>query len=170
MFKRNLPLVVLTVFAVFLVPLNGSGAQHSDDYSLFDPLVDVCELIHKYYVIETDDEQLISGAINGMLHELDPYSEYVPPSEVAEFQKRTSGAYEGIGISIAIENGQLTVISPFEDSPAYQAGVLPGDLILEVNGESTGSRRSRRHGAGYSEWPVEERLRRNRPSSRGARG
>ena len=137
MVRNRSLLVVLVLLVALLVPLHNTQAQSDDDYSLFDPLVDVCELIHKYYVSETDDEQLISGAINGMLHELDPYSEYVPPSEVAQFQKRTSGAYEGIGISIAIENERLTVISPFEDSPAYNAGVLPGDLILEVNGEST---------------------------------
>ncbi|MBN1437273.1 MAG: S41 family peptidase [Sedimentisphaerales bacterium] len=126
-------LFVLLLFAGF----NGRSAQAQTNYDLFDPLVDVCELIHRYYVTETDDEELISAAINGMLHQLDPYSEYVPPSAVSEFQMRTSGVYEGIGVGIDIQNGQLVVISPFEDSPAYRAGIRAGDIILEVQGQST---------------------------------
>lgn len=107
------------------------------DYRIFDPLVDVCDLIHKNYVVETDDKELVTGAINGMLHELDFYSEYIPAPEVEAFQKQTSGSYEGIGIGIDSKEGNLIVISPFEDSPAYKAGVQAGDMILEVNGQET---------------------------------
>ena len=79
------------------------------------------------YVTDTQEEELVNGAINGMLHQLDPYSEYIPARDVEAFQKQTSGSYEGIGTAIDIQDGYLTIISPFEDSPAYKAGVLPGD-------------------------------------------
>jgi len=135
MFYRKPLLVVLFIL------LTGSAgaclAQSSPDYTLFDPLVDVCDLIQKHYVEETKDQDLVTGAINGMLHKLDPYSEFIPEPDVSEFQKQTSGSYEGIGIGIDIKNGILTVISPFENSPAYQAGVLAGDRILEVDNKST---------------------------------
>ncbi len=127
--------LVVAVLAIATL-LNVSAARR-DGFSLFDPLVDVTHLIHKYYVDQTDDEQLAVGAINGMLHELDPYSEYIPAESLDEFQKLTSGSYEGIGTAIDMEEGYITIISPFEDSPAYKAGVLPGDKILEVNGRST---------------------------------
>ena len=126
---------------VCLVLLGAPGwigaAESGPDYSLFDPLVDVCDLIHRHYVSEIEDEEILSGAINGMLHQLDPYSEYIPPTKVAEFQKQASGSYEGIGVSIDSKDDHLTVISPFEGSPAYEAGVIAGDRIIEVNGEDT---------------------------------
>lgn len=114
-----------------------SGADSEPDYSLFDPLVDVCDLIHRHYVRDIEDEEILSGAINGMLHQLDAYSEYIPPKHVAEFQKQASGSYEGIGVGIDAHNGHLTVISPFEGSPAYKAGVMAGDRIIEVDGQAT---------------------------------
>lgn len=107
------------------------------DHALFDPLVDVCDLVHRYYVEDVKEQDLVAGAINGMLHELDPYSEYIPAQEVEDFQKRTSGNYEGVGVGLDIQDGYLVVISPFENSPAYEAGIRPGDRILEVNGKST---------------------------------
>lgn len=127
--------LVVALLALATV-LNVSIARR-DDFSLFDPLVDVSHLIRQYYVDQTDDEELAVGAINGMLHQLDPYSEYIPAESVDEFQKLTSGTYEGIGTAIDMEEGYITIISPFEDSPAYKAGILPGDKILEVNGRST---------------------------------
>ena len=137
MIYKNRLYITLIGIAAMLTFLNISAARRTADPSLFDPLVDVCELIRKYYVTEINDEELAAGAINGMLHQLDPYSEFIPAGEVDDFQKQTSGSYEGIGTAIDVQNGYLTVISPFEDSPAYKAGVLGGDRILEVDGKST---------------------------------
>jgi carboxyl-terminal processing protease len=137
MIQRNRLYVVIISVAAVLTFLNISAGRRSADHSLFDPLVDVCDLIQKYYVTETNDEELAAGAINGMLHKLDPYSEYIPADKVDAFHKQTSGSYEGIGTAIDIQDGYLTVISPFDGSPAYKAGVLSGDKILEVDGKST---------------------------------
>jgi carboxyl-terminal processing protease len=115
----------------------GAEKEKKVNYELFDPLVDVCELIQKHYVTETQPEKLAAGAINGMLHQLDPYSEFIPAEEVEDFQKQTSGSYEGIGVVIDVKDGYLTAVSAFEGSPAYRAGILAGDIILEVNKQST---------------------------------
>ena len=135
--RKSVFYVSLLIWATLLSLLNLSFARRTADHSVFDPLVDVCELVRKYYVSETDDDDLAAGAINGMLHELDPYSEFIPADEIDEFYKQTSGSYEGIGVGIDIKDGYLIVISPFEDSPAYKAGVLPGDRIIEVNHRSS---------------------------------
>lgn len=133
MVKRKQVFIIIGLLAVLLTCV----ANASEEYSLFDPLVDVCNLVHKHYVTDANDAELVAGAINGMLHQLDPYSEYIPAADVEDFQKRTSGTYEGLGIGIDIKDGGITVISPFQDSPAYEAGILPGDRIVEIGGQLT---------------------------------
>lgn len=134
--KRNCTYIGWVLLSLLCLVNPATGADEPD-YSLFDPLVDVCDLIHRHYVREIDNEEILSGAINGMLHKLDTYSEYIPPRDVAEFQKQTSGSYEGIGVGIDTRDNHLTVISPFEGSPAYKAGIMAGDRIIEVNGDDT---------------------------------
>lgn len=97
----------------------------------------VADLINNYYVSDVDDAKLMNGAMRGMLQSLDPYSEYIVPEDIPRFEKMTSGNYDGIGIDIDTRGGLITVISPFENSPAWRAGILPGDIIIEVDGEST---------------------------------
>lgn len=135
--KNVLYVFIIVACTLLTILLNISNARRSPNYALFDPLIDVKTIIQEKYVTKTENEKLVSGAINGMLHQLDPHSEYIPPSEVDEFHKQTSGSYEGIGISIDTQGGALIVISPFEDSPAYNTGVAAGDIILEVDGTET---------------------------------
>jgi len=80
-----------------------------------------------------DYQEMVYGAIKGMIGSLDdPYTTFFTPQESEEFELELSGKYEGVGMEIAIKDGQLTVVSPFEDTPAYQAGLRPGDKILKV--------------------------------------
>lgn len=98
---------------------------------------DVLMLIQKYYVQEVDNKKLIYGALNGMTKSLDPYSEFMEPNLYKEVKIETSGEFSGLGIRIAIKNGYLTVITPMPGTPAYKAGVLPGDRIIKIDGQDT---------------------------------
>ncbi len=97
----------------------------------------VLNLVQQYYVEEVDTKKLIYGGIKGMLRELDPHTNFLPPEIYKEFETETSGEFGGIGIEITVQNGVLTVISPIEDTPAWKAGVKSGDKIVEIDGEST---------------------------------
>jgi carboxyl-terminal processing protease len=94
---------------------------------------DVLSIVKKSYVEEVDTKKLIYGAINGMLYTLDPHSSFMTPGIYKELEDDTKGAFCGVGLDMAIKDGTMTVISPFEDTPAFKAGIKPGDQILKID-------------------------------------
>lgn len=84
-----------------------------------------------------EPEQVIHGAIRGMLRSLDPHSSFMPPEMFGEMQVETEGRFGGLGIEITIRDDVLTVVAPIEETPAFRAGILAGDQIVLVEGEST---------------------------------
>ena len=82
-------------------------------------------------------KQLIYGAIRGMLRTLDPYSQFFEPEQFAELREENRGTYGGLGMAIGIRDNQLTVITPFKNTPAGQAGIQSGDVIEEIEGKET---------------------------------
>jgi carboxyl-terminal processing protease len=94
-------------------------------------------IIQLNYVKDVPDKELIQGAINGMLQSLDPHSSFLTEDMFKELQVETKGEFGGLGIEITLENGVLTIVSPIEDTPAFKAGIKPGDKIIKIDGEST---------------------------------
>lgn len=105
-------------------------------YSLFSTIV---EQVRTHYVDADAStyEDLIYGALRGMLQSLDPYSQFMDAEEFTAMREDTSGKFGGLGITIGIRDTLLTVISPMEGTPAFRAGILPEDKIVEIDGEST---------------------------------
>src|SRR3984957_19821765 len=115
----------------------GGRAVAEERYQELQLFAKVLNLVQQYYVEEVDTKKLIYGGIKGMLRELDPHTNFLPPDIYKEFETETSGEFGGIGIEITVQNGVLTVISPIEDTPAWKAGIKAGDKIVEIDGEST---------------------------------
>ncbi len=113
------------------------GTSEADKYKPLKEFSQVMDLIESTYVREVNREELVKGAIKGMLSNLDPHSAYLDKDAYQEMQVETTGEFTGIGIQITIKNGRLTVVSPIEDTPAFSAGLKAGDIILEINGEPT---------------------------------
>jgi carboxyl-terminal processing protease len=142
-FKRHKGLIGIAffVFAVFWVAAGGiqTHLQAGTDktYEELKIFSDILDIVEKNYVEPVDSQKLIRGAINGMLKSLDPHSSFLLPSAYKELRIDTKGEFSGIGIVITMQEHRLTVISPIEGSPAYEAGVKAGDLIVKVDGENT---------------------------------
>jgi carboxyl-terminal processing protease len=94
-------------------------------------------LIEQNYVEPKTTKQLVYGALNGAVGTLDPHSSFMTPDEFRELQIETKGQFSGIGIEITLKDGVLTVVSPIEGTPAYQAGIKAGDQIVKINGTPT---------------------------------
>jgi carboxyl-terminal processing protease len=136
--RRFLPLLFLLLAVPALAATKSAPSKPKDaDYELFKTLVDAIDQIERNYVTEVDRRDLIDSAIRGMLSKLDPYSTYIAADEASQFRAKLLGEFGGIGIQIAADAGQLTVLSPLYGTPAYRAGVLAGDRILEIDGHST---------------------------------
>ncbi|WP_298440840.1 S41 family peptidase [uncultured Ferrimonas sp.] len=96
-------------------------------------LSSVQQLVDDYYVDEVDKQQLLDGALKGMLEVLDPHSSYLRPQTLALLRDNNRGHYYGYGLEVAVEEGQIRIITPLDGSSAAAAGVLPGDVLLQVD-------------------------------------
>jgi carboxyl-terminal processing protease len=115
------------------------SAAEETTYQRLKIFSDVLDVVQKTYVEEVKPEDLIYGAIKGMLSNLDPHSSFLTPDEYNELHMDTSGSFTGVGIEITVQDGVLTVISPIEETPAYDAGIKAGDVIIKIDGQLTKS-------------------------------
>ncbi len=131
-------LLGLVVGAVSVVADDGVVTNSSDSaYQQMELLTEMLLQVKKHHVDEHDFEELVYGAIRGMLHSLDPHSAFMDPEEYKSMKEDTKGEYGGIGIQIGMRGGLLTVISPIEDTPGFRAGLQSGDKIVEIDGDDT---------------------------------
>lgn len=108
-----------------------------DPYSELKTFTDVLGLVEKNYVEKVDISKLIEGSVKGMVQTLDPHSGYMNKETYKELQVETKGEFGGLGIEITVKDNLITVVSPIEDSPAYRAGIQPGDQIIKIGDEFT---------------------------------
>ncbi|NBQ83196.1 MAG: S41 family peptidase [Alphaproteobacteria bacterium] len=125
----------MTVFILPSTPSISQSSTNDETYRQLSLFGDAFQLIRDDYVEEVDDKTLISNAINGMLSALDPHSNYLPDDDFKKMQERTRGEFGGLGIEITMEDGYVKVVSPIDDTPAFNAGVQAGDLIVQIAGQ-----------------------------------
>jgi carboxyl-terminal processing protease len=122
---------------LFLTPACAIAETNSSEtYRQLNLFGDVFERVRSEYVEPVTDEQLIETAINGMLTALDPHSSYLNRKSFQDMQVQTRGEFGGLGIEVTMENGLIKVVSPIDDTPAFRAGLQPGDLITHLDGEA----------------------------------
>ena len=117
--------------------LVGFSTNKGSDYiKKLKTLTQVIKLINQNYVDEVDMNEVLDGAIIGLLDKLDPHSSYLNSELLEEMQENFAGEFEGIGIEFSIIDGYITIISPIPETPSDRAGLLSGDKIIKINGES----------------------------------
>jgi len=119
-----------------LVAKAKAAAGVADTYSQLNLFGEVFERVRADYVEKPSDNDLIEGAINGMVTSLDPHSRYMNDKSWREMQETTSGEFGGLGIEVTMEEGLVKVVAPIDETPAAKAGILSGDLIAKIDGEN----------------------------------
>ncbi len=116
----------------------GTSAQAAgvSTYRQLSIFGEIFERVRSSYVTEPSEEELIESAIGGMLTSLDPHSSYLNAKDFSDMRVQTRGEFGGLGIEVTMENELVKVVSPIDDTPAAKAGVLAGDLITKIDGES----------------------------------
>jgi carboxyl-terminal processing protease len=134
-------LAALPVAAAFLAGLSfdhvALAARKGERYRPLDTFAAVLGHVENSYVEEVSQQELVYGAIDGMMGQLDPHSLFMRPEVYKALRDETSGEFDGLGLELTIRNEQLVVISPMADSPGERAGLLPGDRVVSIDGTST---------------------------------
>jgi carboxyl-terminal processing protease len=124
-----------SLFFIFIITsLQTHGAsKNKETYEYLDLFGQIFDRVRSEYVEQVTDEELIEKAIDGMLTGLDPHSSYMNEKVWQEMQTDTSGKFGGLGIEITMEEGFVKVVSPIEDTPAFKAGIMAEDYIIQID-------------------------------------
>jgi carboxyl-terminal processing protease len=132
--------VLLFCWAVAFLVFPGRAEEDGDvsPYKEMKTLARAVELIRQDYVDEekTDYEDLIYSALRGMLEDLDPHSDFMEPKDFQTMQQDTRSEFGGLGVVVGMKNDRLTIVAPMEGTPGFRAGLLPGDVLLEIDGQT----------------------------------
>ena len=128
-----LKIILLFTLITLLAPKTYGSSSDEEKYKYLDLFGQVFDRVRSSYVEEVTDQELIEKAIDGMLSGLDPHSGFMNEEVFQEMQMDTEGKFGGLGIEITMEEGFVKVIAPIEDTPAYEAGVLAGDYIIQID-------------------------------------
>jgi len=126
---------IISCFVVIILILSIS-ASGNDPFNKLKTIAQLVRIIYEKYVEEVDMNKVLNGALRGMLDELDPHSSFIPAEDLESIDEVFRGNFEGIGIEFSLIDGYITVISPIPGTPSDRAGIISGDKITKIDGES----------------------------------
>ena len=135
----------LTIILLILTAINVNAQTRKNNFEIsksIDIYNNVLRQLNMYYVDEINPAELNETAINAMLQGLDPYTVFIPESQIEDVKLMTTGEYGGIGSLIQYSDGKTMISEPYEGFPAAKAGLIPGDIFLEINGIDVSSKNS----------------------------
>ncbi|MEO1942266.1 MAG: S41 family peptidase, partial [Campylobacterales bacterium] len=123
--------------ALTLLSGNEVVESRAEQLKALEKFVKVAKIIQSFYIKELNTTAIVNKALKGLLPNLDPHSSFLDKKALQELKISTNGEFGGLGIVVGMKNGVLTVISPIDDTPAYKAGLKPGDIILKIGDKAT---------------------------------
>jgi carboxyl-terminal processing protease len=135
----TLALTVNLVIGARIYVSTAQAAEKDQAYPSLELFSFVMEKVRKDYVDgqKLTYQDLVYGALKGMLNTLDPHSEFMEPEKYKELQNDTQGAFGGLGIVVSLRDNFVTVVAPMDDSPGFKAGIMTGDRIIKIDGKNT---------------------------------
>ena len=135
--KRFLVLCACAMLGGFVAVRVAQAARDpAGPYRKLDVFSHVLSLVENNYVEPVDEAKLVYGAIDGMIHTLDPHSSFMDPRSYAALKEETEGEYGGVGLELATRGDDVVVVAPIDDTPASRAGFQPGDRLIEIDGRA----------------------------------
>lgn len=133
-----MPWIPLLLLVLLAVPLRAQDEDDASPYREMKTVARAMELVRQEYVDEskTDYEALAYSALRGMLENLDPHSDFMEPDDFKGMQEDTKSEFGGLGVVVGMKSERLTIVSPMEGTPGFRAGLLPGDVLLEIDGRA----------------------------------
>jgi len=133
--RNRRPAAIMAAF-LLCVPLAAAAqSSNTETYQQLNLFGDVFDKVRSDYVEPVTDEKLVEAAIDGMLTSLDPHSSYLNAKAFEDMQVQTKGEFGGLGIEVTMDQGVVKVVSPIDDTPAFKAGIQPGDYIVQIDGK-----------------------------------
>ncbi|RLD10158.1 MAG: hypothetical protein DRI44_06800, partial [Chlamydiae bacterium] len=130
-------LFISLFLSIIVFTSSAENKKNPDDiFPLLDLMATTIAIVQSDYVKDVNVSNIVYGALHGMLRSLDPHSEFMEPAEADELRINTAGEFGGIGIEIGVLDNYPLVIAPIEDTPAFDAGLLPKDKIIKIEGKS----------------------------------
>jgi len=139
--KRKISLSIALV-AILFFAFRGPGEKYFDIAKSLDIFATLFKEVNAYYVDEIEPKKLVQTGIQGMLESLDPYTDYIPEEDLEAFSIQTTGQYAGVGALIGVVNKKTVITHPYENFPAYRAGLHVGDEFVTVDGKNVKGRPS----------------------------
>lgn len=136
----KLRIKIVTLFLVSIMGISAVSVNNDKLYEIaknIEIFVNVYKELNTNYVDDIDPSQLMRTGIDAMVKSLDPYTNFISESQIASYRISTEGKYDGIGAKTQIIDKKITIVEPFEGSPADKAGIKAGDVIVKINGEDT---------------------------------
>jgi carboxyl-terminal processing protease len=114
-----------------------AASASKDTYEELETFASILAIVQRHYVDEVATHDLVEGAVKGMVSSLDPHSSYLTPEGYKELQIETHGEFGGLGIELTVRDNLLTIVTPIDGTPAYRAGIRPGDQIIKIGDDLT---------------------------------